>query len=76
MVAPDPDIASHILEVASQVESLAFGAAEFKRAKDEKDAFVGHYLWFIHEGTSSNISSSAVRTILTYGTLKLFHKCA
>jgi len=38
MVAPDADIASQALKVPRQVEALALGAAEFKRAKDKKDA--------------------------------------
>lgn len=38
MIAPYPNIASQIFEMASQVESLAFGTAEVKRAKDEEDA--------------------------------------
>jgi len=39
VVAPDPDIASQIFEVAGQVKPLAFGTAQFKSAKNKEDAF-------------------------------------
>jgi len=38
------DVAFQALEVTSQAEGLALGAAEFKSTSDEEIALVGQYL--------------------------------
>ncbi len=40
-IRPDPNITAQGLEVAGQVEGLAFGTAEFKLGKEEENTLAG-----------------------------------